>query len=154
MSLEEYLLECIVREKSIIEELLTIDNKIQKTNYTYSFLLEKIRNLSGLNLIFDKPYDFITDGEPDTVYNVLLSCPFVNRIHINRSFVAINKWLVERTKEYYQEKNVENPLFLDVENGYNNYVENDVGIILYGFSEFVNGIEEIFQDKSIAVIKK
>lgn len=154
MTLADYLLGSIIREKSTIEELLSIDNKIQKTNYTYLTLLGKVKNLSGLNLIFDKPYDFITDGDPDTVYNVLLSCPFVSRIHINRSFVAMNKWLVERTKEYYREKNVENPLFLDVKNGYNDYVENDTGIVLYGFPEFVDGIEEIFQDQSIAVIKK
>lgn len=154
MTLENYLLALIIEEKSIIEELLHIDNSVQKTNYTYAKFLRKIRELSKLKLTLEKTYHFITDGDPDTVYNVLLLSPMVENIHINNSFVALNKWLVERTKEYYRKTNQKITLFLDIKKEYNDYIENDTGIVLYGFPEFVRGIEEIFHDKSIAVIQK
>lgn len=154
MTLENYLLGHIIEEKSVIEELLQIDNTVQKTNYTYVTFLKKVRELPKLEIILDRPYNFVTDGDPDTVYNILISSPFVKSIHINKSFIALNKWLVERSKEYYQEKNMEVNLSLDMELEYNKYREESTGIILYGFPEFVEEMEEIFYDKDIAVIKK
>ncbi len=154
MTLENYLLGHIIEEKPIIEELLKIDNAVQKTNYTYATFLNRIRNVKKLNLSLPELCNFVTDGDPDTVYNILITSSFVKGIHIDNSFVALNKWLVERTKEYYQDNNREFSLSLDIEKDYNKYIEEDTSIILYGFAEFVEGMEEVFQDKNIAVIKK
>lgn len=154
MTLENYLLGHIIEEKAIIEELLKIDNAIQNTNYTYAIFLNRIRNVKKLNLSLPEHCNVVTDGDPDTIYNILITSSFIKGIHINNCFVALNKWLVERAKEYYQVYNREVSLSLDVEKNYNKYIEEDTSIILYGFDEFVDGMAEIFSDKNIAIIKK
>lgn len=152
MTLENYLLMHLLEERGIIEELLHIDNTIQKTDYTFSTLIGKIKN-KKLTFQSEECCSWITDGDPDTIYQVLLTSPFL-KIHINHSFIGINKWLIERAKNYYDENNMENSICLNIEKEYNNYVEENNDIIIYGFDEFVDGMSEVFADKNIMAIKK
>ena len=154
MNLENYLLERVLSEKAVIDELLRIDNSIQKTNYTYEMFLDKIKGIPKLSLALEEPCNFLTDGDPDTVYRVLISSTNIRKLHINRSFVAMNKWLVERTKEYYQENGIEFSFYLDIERPYVNYIEENIGIILYGFKEFVIGLKEVLEQKNMLAIEK
>lgn len=66
----------------------------------------------------------------------------------------MNKWLVERTKEYYQENGIEFSFYLDIERPYVNYIEENIGIILYGFKEFVIGMKEVLEEKNMLAIEK
>lgn len=155
MTLENYLLQSLMDEKEIVEELLRVDNNVQKTNYTYEEVLRNLKKLVSPRISLEIPCNFVTDGEPDTVYNILVRLtPYVQNLHINRKFVAINKWLVERTKEYYKEQGIQIPLSLDVERGYDKYIEDDRAVIIYGFSEFTEGIKDIFYNKNMAIIEK
>lgn len=155
MTLEKYLVIMLVEEKSIIEELLQIDNGIGKTNLTYNQLLEMMTSGKYDKLSVNDKCNFITDGEVDTVFNVLItSAPFVKKLHINRNFVAINKWLVEKTKQYYLDKQLELDLMLDIQKDYSDYTNDDSMYIIYGFSEFVDGCLDILYDKNTMLIRK
>lgn len=155
MHLDQYLLHMFVEEKEIIEQLLVIDNTILKTHWTYSDLLEKIRNCPLSSRSIEGMYNVITDGDPDTVYMLLRSfAPHIHKMHIHRNFVGINKWLVARTKDYYQEHRVDLDLILDIEFGYDTYLNESYPILLSGYTEFVEESKLLLQDKKIVTIVK
>lgn len=155
MSLEQYLNYCLIEEKSTIEELLKIDNGIQMTKLTYLELLSKIRNCHRPDVILDSTYHFVIDGEPDTLYTSLLTfLSQIKKIHISRSFVGINKWLVERALNYCEENGIESQLLLDTNLEYINYDNSTEGIVIYGFPEFVQETKKLFHTEKIIEIEK
>lgn len=154
MSLNKYLLELLIKERSVVEELLVIDNKIQFTNLTFEQLLNSIKNVT--NEFVDIPmrkYDFITDGDVKTVLNCLINyAPFINNLNINKRYVGINKWLVNHINYYYQNHNININISLDINDNYEKYNDSKT-IIIIGFKEFVEGISLLFHDKNILKIE-
>lgn len=145
----------LMEEEEIVEELLSIDNKIGKTNLTYQNLLEIMSSSKPLDLSLNSPCNFITDGEIDTVFSSLVTAaPFIKKIHINRNFVAVNKWLVEKAKNYYQGQQIDLNIDLDVEKSYNSYEDDNSMFIIYGFPEFVDGCLDLFYNKNTILIRK
>ena len=73
MDLKTYLLNCFLEDRSVIEELLFIDNKVQYTNLTYEKLLDVLKNISVYdNLDEAFSYIAITDGEFDSVHYLVV----------------------------------------------------------------------------------
>ena len=137
MNLKEYLINCFLEEREIIEELIYIDNSIQKTNFIYEQMLNDIREVKADNQqVINEQCIAITDGELKTVFKILISIPTLNTIWVNRTSLGINKYLVSRinldiTKDYFKYKNSQYP------------------IIISGFDFFVEGISEDFNDAII-----
>ncbi len=153
MSLKDYLLNAFVMEKETIDELLKIDNQIGCTNVEYLSLIGQLNFSKSFSLPSDRRFVFITDGEIDSVYQVFLDyAPYVDSIHINGRFLGMNRWLVERTKQYYLEQGIE--LSIRIEEDYRNYINCRQTIVLYGFDEFVDGMKELFAGQEILCIKK
>lgn len=154
MSLNKYLIELLIQERSVVEELLVVDNKIQFTNLSFEQLLNSIKVVT--NEVEDIPmrkYEFITDGEVKTVLNCLINyAPFINNLNINKRYVGINKWLVNHINDYYQNHNINIHILLDIDNNYEKY-NNSKSIIICGFKEYVEGISYLFENKNILKIE-
>ncbi len=68
MPLKEHLINCLLEDKSIIDELLLIDNRVQYTSLTYENILNNLKNAVVYdNLDVVSSYIAITDGEIDSV---------------------------------------------------------------------------------------
>ncbi len=155
MTLEKYLLVRLMEERDIVQELLYIDNSVGKTEISYSNLLQIITSKKNLNIPLEHGINFITDGEIDTVfYSLLSAAPFIHKLHIDRRFVAVNKWLVGKTKEYYQNNGLEIQLDLDIDKDYQKYIDSNDLFILYGYPEFVDGCMDMFSNKNRIMIRK
>lgn len=154
MSLNKFLIELLIQERSIVEELLAIDNKIQFTNLTFEQLLNSIKDVT--NEVEDIPmrkYDFITDGEIKTVLNCLINyAPFINHLNINKRYVGINKWLINHINDYYENNNINIHIILDIDNNYRKFNDSKV-IVVCGFKEFVEGTSLLFENKKILKIE-
>lgn len=146
MELKEYLINCFLEERELIEELLYIDNNIQHQTLTYEQLLNEINNIE----VTDKHIDnnlcvAITDGEFKTVVKILIGIPTLNTLWVYRTSLGINKYLVSRTNEFYQEERIN----LDITRDYLKYKNSQYQIIISGFDFFVEGMSADFNDAII-----
>ena len=152
MRLEEYLQSLLIDEQDIIKELLRIDNSICHTNISYEQLISSFKSnkhIDDYNL--DDEVNVITDGDPLYVYLSLINCgKNIMKININRNFVGINKWLIERTKQYYQDLGEFVNIELDISKSYKDY--DDKLIVVIGEDVFVEGISELFSSPKIIKI--
>ena len=146
MELKEYLINCFLEERELMEELLYIDNNIQHQTLTYEQLLNEINNIE----VTDKHIDnnlcvAITDGEFKTVVKILIGIPTLNTLWVYRTSLGINKYLVSRTNEFYQEERIN----LDITRDYLKYKNSQYQIIISGFDFFVEGMSADFNDAII-----
>ena len=117
MDLINYIENLLIDEEKIIQELISIDNKICNRNISYQEIIRVVKNIKIDNVNIDKKVDIITDGEINSVLYALINYNTnINKIHIDRTFLAINKWLIQRINEYY---NIN--IILDDKINYNNY---------------------------------
>ena len=135
MTLREYLWDLLVSERDIVEELLTLDNKVEYTNFLFYELVGMLDFAAYPSKIIDGKFDILTDGEPDTVYMALLGyATHIEKIHVNQSFLGINNWLVSRVKKYYADKGEPLSLEIDEKVSYDDY-QNSKKVVAYGFPE-------------------
>ncbi len=154
IKIKNYILNLIIEEREIIEELLNIDNRICKTNLTYSEFIKKIQKQNIRIENINTPCNFFTDGEPDTTFYILVNYAlYVKSLNINRTFVGINKWLVERAKDWFFERGLEIDLNLDLDDNYLNYINDDTKAVICGFKEFTQGTEKLLNKKDILLIE-
>ncbi len=154
MSLASYILSSFEDEESIIKELLNIDNKVCMTDLTYEDLYEQFNNTTPLLDVKERCV-MLTDGDPDTVYASLINNALnIVSLHIDNSFLGINKWLVSKTYSYYFEKGIEINLKLDEDNGYVKYKNVPYKVVIYGFDDFALGTKELFDGHDKLVISK
>ena len=139
MDLRTYLIDCVLNNKSLIEELLFIDNKVQYTDITYESLLDRLKNVNKYDILDDN-FTALTDGEFDTVFKVLISVPNLSTIYVNRTFLGLNKYLVNKTNQYYGYEKIK----LDDSTDYRKYHNSADKIILSGFDTFVEEISKEF----------
>ncbi len=146
--MKEYLLNILDSEKSIVEELLRIDNRIQFTDYTYEYIYNKIYNFNKFDNKLNDKYIVITDGEIDTILYILFN--YIDNtivLNINHKTIGLYKWLISRINEYYN-KNI----ILDINNNYELYDKYD-NILIAGFIEFVEGTSLLYENKNIVKIE-
>ena len=149
MDIKEYLINCILDDKNMIEELLLIDNKVQYTNLSYEKVLEILKNTYVYDNLDDTlSYIAITDGEVDSVLKVLVSSNNLIKLYVNRSFLGFNKYLVKCVNEYYGNEKIK----LDDSTDYQKYVDKSNSIILCGFDTFVEELGKEFKDCELIIL--
>ena len=135
-----------MEDKSIIDELLLIDNKIQYTNLTYESLLDSIIAVDICNVLDgDSVYVAITDGEVQTVLKVIICTPKLSTLYINRTFLSINKYLVSCANKFYEFEKIQ----LDSSKNYQKYINSANKVILSGFDTFVEELSNEFNQDVI-----
>lgn len=93
----------------------------------------------------------ITDGDTIYVYLSLIHFEkYIIKINVNGNFVGINKWSIERTKQYYQDLGEDMGIELDISKSYKGY--DDKQIVIIGEDVFVEGISELFSSSKIIKI--
>ena len=142
MSIKDYLLDCLINEKELIEELLYIDNNIQHTALTYDCLIESLKNVNECSVNNDFDYIAITDGEITTVFKVLISVLRLKIVFVDRRFLALNKYLVSRVNFFSGDENIE----LDVSNNYRKFIGCDTSVVISGIDGFTNEVVEQFDN--------
>ncbi len=154
MSLNQYLIDLLMKERAIVEELLMIDNKIQFTNLTYDKLLNDIRGMTiHIKDIPIRKYDFITDGELQTILQCLINyAPLINHLNINKRYVGVNTWLVKHINDYYREQSLNINISLDISDSYSLY-DDSKAIVICGFKEFIEGTSLLFDNKNIIEVE-
>ena len=146
MNLKEHLINCFLEEREIIEELLYIDNNIQHTSLTYEQLLNEINDIEvNDKQIISNQCVAITDGEFKTVFKILMVLPYLNTLWVDRTSLGINKYLVSRANEFYQEERIN----IDITKDYFKYKDSKYPIIISGFDTFVEEMSQEFGDAVI-----
>lgn len=137
MDIINYFNNLLIDEEEIVKELILIDNKVCNTNMTYDDLIKSINSIKLSENDMKKPIDVITDGEVSSVFYALLNYNVnINKIHIDSTFLAINKWLVQRFNEYFN-------INIILDDGFNyNYYSND--IVIVGDSLFTSELSKMF----------
>lgn len=149
MDLKTYLLNCFLEDRSVIEELLFIDNKVQYTNLTYEKLLDVLKNISVYdNLDEAFSYIAITDGEFDSVCKILINITEIKTLYVNRCFLGINKYIVKCVNEFYGADKVT----LDSSVNYQKYIDKSNKIVLCGFDTFVEELTKEFNECEIIIL--
>ena len=149
MNLKTYLLNCFLEDRSVIEELLFIDNKVQYTNLTYEKLLDVLKNISVYdNLDEAFSYIVITDGEFDSVCKILINITEIKTLYVNRCFLGINKYIVKCVNEFYGADKV----MLDSSVNYQKYIDKSNKIVLCGFDTFVEELTKEFNECEIIIL--
>ena len=149
MDLKTYLLNCFLEDRSVIEELLFIDNKVQYTNLTYEKLLDVLKNISVYdNLDEAFSYIAITDGEFDSVCKILINITEIKTLYVNRCFLGINKYIVKCVNEFYGADKV----MLDSSINYQKYIDKSNKIVLCGFDTFVEELTKEFNECEIIIL--
>lgn len=140
----ENIFNIFIENKEKIEKLLLIDNQIEKTNITFDEIVLYFKNSSNnLNININKNNLIVTEGEPFTTIDIiksLINTSNKNILFINRSFVGINKWLVEVLAQELNEN-----LVLDINNNYNNYLNSNLNVVPIGEEEMVKQVLEDFK---------
>ena len=146
MELKEYLINCFLEERELIEELLYIDNNIQHQTLTYEQLLNEINNIEVTYKHIDNNLCVaITDGEFKTVVKILIGISTLNTLWVYRTSLGINKYLVSRANEFYQEERIN----IDITRDYWKYKNSKYPIIISGFDTFVEEMSQEFGDAII-----
>ena len=142
------LLDYLIVEKEIVEKLIEIDNdkmnsKIRFSDYYDAFSLLLKKNYK--EIMINKESLFITDGNPLTTFELLMSIKetsYKTIIFINQGFVAMNKWLIDKFYKIVGNDNIE----LDVSINYNNYINKDYKVVPIGEDGLTNQVLEDFYE--------
>ena len=148
MNLKEYLTSCILEEKEIVEHLLYIDNSIGCTTLTYEDLLETIRKIEPTLINEYSKLIAITDGYFESVFKILISISSLDTIYVDRTFVALNKYLISRVNYFYNEEIIK----LDITKDYFKYKDSKDKIIISGFDTFIEDMSDYFKDNQIIIV--
>ncbi len=146
--MKEYVLKILQEDKNTVDNLLSIDNKIQHFDLVYDEIYKIVYNTKILQSDLKGNYIVITDGQINTVVNILLN--YIENIvclNINHTTLAFYKWLVDRINNVSSKK-----IILDINNNYELYDKFD-NFIIAGDYEFVMGICNLYEGKNIIKIK-
>ena len=144
--MKEYLLNKLEEEQDIVEKILEVDNRVQKTNYDYNYVHNLVSNTNIVSNNLKSKYILITDGELSTIIYMLLNyTQNIMCININHMTVGLNMWLIKKINELGIE------IYLDKNNNYNIYDEYD-RIMVAGFKEFVDGTSLMYENKDVIKI--
>lgn len=145
--MKEYVLKILQEDKNTVDNLLSIDNKIQHFDLVYDEIYKIVYNTKILQSDLKGNYIVITDGQINTVVNILLN--YIENIvclNINHTTLAFYKWLVDRINNVSSKK-----IILDINNNYELYDKFD-NFIITGDYEFVMGICNLYEGKNIIKI--
>lgn len=98
----EYLKECLFDEIDIVLNLAGIDQQVQgeknEVNDLIGFINDNIDNLSFYSI---KDEDIVVDGHPISLIKTLNDLvEKSNKVVVLKNNLAINKWIIERYKDF------------------------------------------------------
>lgn len=146
----EYLKECLFEEIDVVLSLLGIDKKVQgdcnDVNTIIDFINNNIDNLLFFNI--DKE-DILLEGLPVDLIKVLNDLvEKKNRVIVLKNNYAINKWIVERYKEFLNDNGSSYKIKLEFSDSYK--ITNKVMIV--GNEAFVNEMDSCLDVEKIKII--
>ena len=152
MTLQEYLLMMLEAENAKVTELIKIDNHICFTKLTIADLKNILKN-NFQPVLLNSKYNFITDGEPTTIYQILSSYGlFIKNINLNNMFYGLNKWLIKNAIDYYADKGHNFTINIDLQPNYQIYKDQKESIVLAGFPEFTQETAKLLDQKVAFII--
>lgn len=136
----EYLKECLFDEIDIVLNLAGIDQLVQgeknEVNDIISLLNDNIENLSFYNI---KDEELLLDGNPWVLIKVLNDLvEKKNRVVVTRTNLAINKWIIERYKDFLVDNGANCNVDIEIADNF----EMKKSTIIIGHKEFVKEMEE------------
>ena len=136
----EYLKECLFDEIDIVLNLAGIDQLVQgeknEVNDIISLLNDNIENLSFYNI---KEEELLLDGNPWVLIKVLNDLvEKKNRVVVTRTNLAINKWIIERYKDFLVDNGANCNFDIEIADNF----EMKKSTIIIGHKEFVKEMEE------------
>lgn len=148
----EYLKECLFDEIDIVLNLAGIDQQIQgdrnDVNNIIGFINDNIETLSFYKINNE---DLLLDGAPLVLIKVLNDLvEKKNRVVVLKNNLAINKWILEKYKEFLNDNGSAYSLDLDFCDNYD--ISNDV--IVIGVSSFVKEMKACLDVKVKGIVEK
>ena len=148
----EYLKECLFDEIDIVLNLAGVDQQVQgdrnDVNNIVGFINDNIETLSFYKINNEV---LLLDGAPLVLIKVLNDLVEKNnRVVVLKNNLAINKWILEKYKEFLNDNGSTYTLNLDFSDNYN--ISNEV--IVIGVSSFVKEMKECLDVKIKGIVEK
>lgn len=143
--MKEYILNLMEEERSIIEEVIKIDNKIQFGNVSFEQLYSEISNVVIDTKSIDEKCIAITDGMFNSTFKLLFNYSYdIECINVDCRNIGFYMWLVDRINKYDENINI----FLDTKNNYNEYKKYDLFLVC-GVDSFVDFVSNLYKEKNV-----
>ena len=124
--MKEYILNLMEEERSIIEEVIKIDNKIQFGNVSFEQLYSEISNVVIDTKSIGEKCIAITDGMFNSTFKLLFNYSYdIECINVDCRNIGFYMWLVDRINKYDENINI----FLDTKNNYKEYKKYDLFLV-------------------------
>lgn len=139
----EYLKECLFDEIDIVLSLAGIDQQVQgeknEVNDLIGFINDNIDNLNFYNI---KDEDIVIDGHPISLIKALNDLvEKSNKVVVLKNNLAINKWIIERYKDFINDNGSVYNLDLIISDTFD--MSKDT--IAIGSKEFVKEMKECLE---------
>lgn len=146
----EYLKECLFEEIDVVLCLLGVDKKVQGESNDVNKIIDFINdNIDNLHFYDIDREDVLLDGSPVDLIKVLNDLvEKKNRVIVLKNNYAINKWIVERYKEFLEDNGSKYSIKLEFSDSYK--ITNKVLII--GSEDFVNEMDTCLEVEKIKII--
>lgn len=146
----EYLKECLFEEIDVVLCLLGVDKKVQGESNDVNKIIDFINdNIDNLHFYDIDREDVLLDGSPVDLIKVLNDLvEKKNRVIVLKNNYAINKWIVERYKEFLEDNGSKYSIKLEFSDSYK--ITNKVFII--GSEDFVNEMDTCLEVEKIKII--
>ena len=146
----DYLKECLFEEIDVVLCLLGVDKKVQGESNDVNKIIDFINdNIDDLQFYDIDKEDVLLDGSPVDLIKVLNDLvEKKNRVIVLKNNYAINKWIVERYKEFLEDNGSKYSIKLEFSDSYK--ITNKVLII--GSEDFVNEMDTCLEVEKIKII--
>lgn len=136
----EYLKECLFDEMDVVLNLVGIDQQVQGGKNDINDIIGLINdNIECLRFYDFKNEDILLDGNPCVLIKVLSDLvEKKNRVVVIRENLAINKWIIERYKDYL----VDNGASCSVDIEINDNFEIKNSVVVVGHKSFVGEMKK------------
>lgn len=148
----EYLKECLFDEIDIVLNLAGIDQMVQgeknEVNDIISLLNDNMENLSFYSI---KDEEILLDGNPWVLIKVLNDLvEKKNRVVLTKTNLAINKWIIERYKDFLVDNGANCELNIEISDNF----EINKSVIIIGHKEFVKEMEECLEVDTQTIVEE
>ena len=148
----EYLKECLFDEIVIVLNLSGIDQQVQgeknEVNDIISLLNDNMENLSFYSI---KDEEILLDGNPWVLIKVLNDLvEKKNRVVLTKTNLAINKWIIERYKDFLVDNGANCELNIEISDNF----EINKSVIIIGHKEFVKEMEECLEVDTQTIVEE
>ena len=146
----EYLKECLFEEIDVVLCLLGIDKKVQGDSNDVNNIIDFINdNIDNLHFYEIEKEDVLLEGSPVELIKILNDLVEKNnRVIVLKNNYAINKWIVERYKEFLNDNGSTYKLKLEFSDSYE--ISNKV--IIIGSEDFVDEMDSCLDVEKVKIM--